>query len=104
MFSFSLRYCKWGNSFLGRIGGATTFASAKVKDAIGRIGIFIIMKFTFIVWQASLKPSHQLLACFDVEIKSFKCLFHSMSGKGNWGSFTAMNPLHGHQFYCILNA
>ncbi len=26
--------------FLGRIGGATTFASAKVKDAIGRIGIF----------------------------------------------------------------
>ena len=27
--------------FLGRIGGATTFASAKVKDAIGRIGIFI---------------------------------------------------------------
>ncbi len=28
--------------FLGRIGGATTFASAKVKDAIGRIGIFAI--------------------------------------------------------------
>ncbi len=26
--------------FLGRIGGATTFASAKVKNAIGRIGIF----------------------------------------------------------------
>ncbi len=25
--------------FLGRIGGATTFASAKVKNAIGRIGI-----------------------------------------------------------------
>ncbi len=28
--------------FLGRIGGATTFASAKVKDAIGRIGIFLV--------------------------------------------------------------
>ncbi len=28
--------------FLGRIGGATTFASAKVKNAIGRIGIFIV--------------------------------------------------------------
>ena len=28
--------------FLGRIGGATTFASAKVKDAIGRIGIFSV--------------------------------------------------------------
>ncbi len=27
---------------LGRIGGATTFASAKVKNAIGRIGIFIL--------------------------------------------------------------
>ncbi len=27
--------------FLGRIGGATTFASAKVKNAIGRIGIFL---------------------------------------------------------------
>ncbi len=26
--------------FFGRIGGATTFASAKVKNAIGRIGIF----------------------------------------------------------------
>ncbi len=26
--------------FLGRIGGAHTSASAKVKDAIGRIGIF----------------------------------------------------------------
>ena len=26
--------------FLGRIGGATTFALAKVKDANGRIGIF----------------------------------------------------------------
>ena len=26
--------------FLGRRGGATTFASAKVKNAIGRIGIF----------------------------------------------------------------
>ncbi len=26
--------------FLGRIGGATTFASPKVKDALGRIGIF----------------------------------------------------------------
>ena len=25
----------------GKIGGATTFASAKVKDAIGRIGIFV---------------------------------------------------------------
>ena len=32
--------------FLGRIGGATTFASAKVKDAIGRIGIFI----TYLGW------------------------------------------------------
>ena len=29
--------------FLGRIGGATTFASAKVKDAIGRIGIFFLV-------------------------------------------------------------
>ncbi len=28
--------------FLGRIGGATTVASAKVKNAIGRIGIFEI--------------------------------------------------------------
>ena len=26
--------------FIGTIGGATTFASAKVKNAIGRIGIF----------------------------------------------------------------
>ncbi len=26
---------------LGTIGGATTFALAKVKNAIGRIGIFI---------------------------------------------------------------
>ncbi len=30
----------FGGCFLCRIGGATTFASAKVKDAIGRIGIF----------------------------------------------------------------
>ncbi len=36
--------------FLGRIGGATTFASAKVKDAIGRIGIFYI-SFSCIVLQ-----------------------------------------------------
>ncbi len=28
--------------FLGAIGGATTFASAKVRNAIGRIGIFFI--------------------------------------------------------------
>ncbi len=28
--------------FLGSIGGATTFASAKVKNAIGRIGIFFV--------------------------------------------------------------
>ena len=28
--------------FLGTIGGATTFAEAKVKNAIGRIGIFLI--------------------------------------------------------------
>ncbi len=28
--------------FLDRIGGATTFASAKFKDAIGRIGIFFV--------------------------------------------------------------
>ena len=27
--------------FIGPIGGATTFASAKVKKAIGRIGIFL---------------------------------------------------------------
>ena len=27
--------------FTGTIGGATTFASAKVKNAIGRIGIFM---------------------------------------------------------------
>ena len=31
---------RWLTCFLGRMGGATTFASAKVKDAIGRIGIF----------------------------------------------------------------
>ena len=36
---------------LGRIGGATTFASAKVKNAIGRIGIF---SFDFVVYEPSL--------------------------------------------------
>ena len=33
---------------LGRIGGATTFASAKVKIAIGRIGIFCIKSLMYL--------------------------------------------------------
>ena len=34
--------------FLSSIGGATTFVSAKVKDAIGRIGIFILSFLDFL--------------------------------------------------------
>ena len=34
--------CGLSLDFRGRIGKATTFASAKVKNAIGRIGIFAL--------------------------------------------------------------
>ena len=40
--------------FLGRIGGATTFASAKVKNAISRIGIF-----AHYIYEAGRKISRQ---------------------------------------------
>ncbi len=36
-----LLHCR-SSAFLGKMGGAPTFASAKVKNAFGRIGIFVI--------------------------------------------------------------
>ncbi len=60
--------------FFGRIGGATTFASAKVKNAIGRIGIFIIQK------ALKLHVFERLFACLYIltETNILLLYYHSL--------------------------
>ncbi len=60
--------------FLGTIGGATTFASAKVKNAIGRIGIFFCFSLKCIESEEEFiltNSAHRLIGHLDVQVSHY---------------------------------